>query len=161
MIEQSNLHQEFRERSSSKFVVIGFGDPSDPTVGRAIGRDVEFETLRRQSESLVRNEIKGQDSTYLENNAFSLQDLFSSITLFSHEYEFIHTLARCFKSAAPPRDPRRALRTHLGAMISSYLAATNIAVTPTSWNFPRLTTRFDMNRSMILTVIQRVSGSMW
>jgi len=48
-----------------------------------------------------------------------------------------------------------------GAMISSYLAATNMAVTPTSWNLMSDTTRFDRKRSMTLMAIHSVSGSMW
>ena len=51
--------------------------------------------------------------------------------------------------------------THLGARISSYLAAMNMAVTPTNWSLINETTRADKNLSTMLTAIQSVSGNMW
>jgi hypothetical protein len=133
MVEERNFHEELGECTCLDIVIVGLGDTSDPRVRRAVGRDLEIESL--------------------ENDPFTLEDLFLVVPLFSHEDELVDTASQLESS--------KQQLTYLGARISSYLAAINMAVTPTSCSLMRDTTRTDRNRSTMLMAIHRVSGSMW
>jgi hypothetical protein len=133
VVEECDLHKELGKCTCLNIVIVGLGDSSNPRVRRAVGRDLEIESL--------------------ENDPFTLEDLFLVVPLFSHEDKLVHTASQL--ESSKPRV------TYLGARISSYLAAINMAVTPTSCSLMRDTTRTDRNRSTMLIAIHRVSGSMW
>jgi hypothetical protein len=101
----------------------------------------------------MRNLERDLEIESLENDPFTFEDLFLVVSLFSHEDEFVHT--------GDQHESEKQHETYLGARISSYLAAINMAVTPTSCSLMRDTTRTERNRSTMLMAIHRVSGSMW
>ena len=154
MIEQRHFHEELGERARLDVVVVCFADSSHPGVGRTVRGNVEFERLEITFVSLVHHIMDAM--TDLENDAFSLDDFLLVVSLFGHENKFVDTGT----TKSVPAFAKVLRETHLGAIISSYFAATNMAVTPTSWNFARLTTRFERKRSTMLMAIQSVSGSM-
>jgi hypothetical protein len=133
VVEECDLHKELGKCTCLNIVIVGLGDSSNPRVRRAVGRDLEIESL--------------------ENDPFTLEDLFLVVSLFSHEYKLVHTASQLESNMQQV--------TYLGARISSYLAAINMAVTPTSCSLMRDTTRTERNRSTMLMAIHRVSGSMW
>lgn len=166
MIKQSNFHQEFGKSSCLNVVIVGFADSSNPGVGGTVWGDIEFEALKggvRDEIQSTRKEEKGNAGTHRKDDTFTFENLVATITAFSHIHKLVD--AGLMQNALDIPDdesgPGKKVETNLGAMISSYLAAMNIAVTPTSWNLTRETMRFERNRSMILIAIQSVSGSMW
>jgi hypothetical protein len=45
MVEEGRLDEELRERPRLDVVIIGFRDPTDPRIRRAVRRNVEVESL--------------------------------------------------------------------------------------------------------------------
>jgi hypothetical protein len=119
---------------SLNVVIISFRDAAKPGVRRAIRRDVEIEGS--------------------QHDALALEDLISRKGAVGQQ----NKLFDAARKVSDSMNERHG--TDLGAMISSYLAARKMAVMPTSWSLTSETTRWDKNRSMMLTAIQRVSGSM-
>lgn len=100
--------------------------------------------------------------TRLQDDSLSLQNLVLVVSTFGHVNKLLDTTAsHPIQSAFAPDVSQPRLVTHLGARISSYLAAMNMAVTPTNWSLINETTLADKNLSTMLTAIQSVSGNMW
>ena len=74
MVEKCNFHEELGECTCLNIVIVGLGDSSDPRVWGAVGRDFKVESL--------------------ENDPFTLEDLFLVVSLFSHEDELIDTASQ-------------------------------------------------------------------
>lgn len=71
MVEEGNFHEEFRKCTCLDIVIVGLGDSSDPRVRGAIGRDFKVESL--------------------ENDPFTLEDLFLVVALLSHKDKLVDT----------------------------------------------------------------------
>jgi hypothetical protein len=167
VVQQSNLHQVLGQGPGLNVVVVCLGDFSDPAVRRAVGRDVKVQGLSyRAVDALayVSLSCKVADlriATCLQNDSLSLQNLVLVVSTLGHVNKLLDTTAsHQIKSAFAPDVSQPRLEIHLGARISSYLAAMNMAVTPTNWSLINETTLADKNLSTMLTAIQSVSGNM-
>lgn len=165
MVEQSDLHQVLGQGPGLNVVVVCLGDFSDPAVRRAVGRNVKVQGLSGEAVDalacvLFSCEIAG--ATCLQDDSLSLQDLVLVVSTLGHVNKLLNTTAsHPIESAFAPDMSQPRLDTHLGARISSYLAAMNMAVTPTNCSLINETTLADKNLSTMLTAIQSVSGNMW
>lgn len=72
MVEEGDLHEELGECAGLDVVVVGLADATNPSVRRAVRRDVELETLERQTESgAVRTRTRAT-ATNLQDDPLSL-----------------------------------------------------------------------------------------
>lgn len=139
MVQESDLHQELAKCASLNVVVVGLADAAHPRVRGAVRRDVE---------------TKGG-----QQDALALDDLFLGVGIVGQSDKLVDTDMKASTSCSR-KGIAQCDDAHLGAMISSYLAARKMAVMPTSCSLTKLTERTDRKRSMMLVAIQRVSGSM-
>lgn len=168
MVEQSHLHQVLGQGPGLYVVVVCLGDFSDPAVRRAVGRDVKVQGLSDGGVRGISIHVALMQGcrvgvvTCLQDDSLSLQDLVLVVSTLGHVNKLLDTMpSHQMKSAFAPDVSQPRLGTHLGARISSYLAAMNMAVTPTNWSLINETTLADKNLSTMLTAIHNVSGNMW
>ena len=167
MVEEGGLDEKLGESSSLDVVVVGLGDSSHPRVRGAVGGDVEVEGLKgerwkrggergKRSAKRVEGDASSsrvrelRETTNLEHDSLSLEDLILGVSVLSHVDELVDAVrvkqgsrkskvsrASSLSSSNSSETRRRRpstkeMKTHEGARISSYLAAMNMAVTPTS-----------------------------
>lgn len=94
MVQQGGLDEELGERSGLDVIVVGFANPSDPTVRGAVRGDVEVEGLK-EVEIVRSGFIEDKMGVrmrrpYLKNDSLSFQDLFSRVSVLGHVNELVH-----------------------------------------------------------------------